>query len=435
MVKQASECGINWFQDVKFGMFIHWGLYSLIGRGEWVMHWEKIPVPEYEGLVSQFNPVEFNADAWVKLAADTGQKYMVITSRHHDGFSMYNTALSEYKVTNTPFKRDPIAELAEACSRNSQVKLGFYVSLLDWHHPAYRFRQESSLAWEDYIGFLQGQVQELCTHYGDLASFWFDGDWPRHHITEENAYFLAGGSFEYEKLYGIIRELQPDAVVHNNRHDKPLPGEDVQGFEQDLPGANTAGFNTTEVYGLPLEVCMTINDNWGIHFNDENHKSTRQLIHYLMRAASAGANYLLNVGPTARGTILSEQAKRLRQMGMWLKLNGSSIYGTRAGVIPATQNSISTYKGLPGQGQRNGTHFVHVLEYTSDCVVLRDVPEPIQFAHLLRDGTPINIERRGEDFVLTIPPDLRDPFDTVVVLDEIKHSIKPATGSLTNQVG
>jgi alpha-L-fucosidase len=419
MVKQASERGSNWFQDVKFGMFIHWGLYSLIGRGEWVMHWEKIPVLEYQELASQFNPLEFNADAWVKLAADAGQKYMVITSRHHDGFSMYNTALSDYKVTNTPFKRDPIAELAEACSRNPQVKLGFYVSLLDWHHPAYRFQQQSGLAWEDYLDFLHGQVRELCTNYGDLASFWFDGDWPRHHITEENAYFLAGGSFEYEKLYGIIRELQPDAVIHNNRHEKPLPGEDVQGFEQDLPGANTAGFNTTEVYGLPLEVCMTINDNWGIHFKDENHKSPRQLIHYLVRSASVGANYLLNVGPTASGVILPEHTKRLRQIGVWLKLNGSSIYGTRTGLIPATQNSVSTYKETPGAGRPHGTHFIHVLEYNSDCVVLREVPDTVKSAYLLRDGAPIKIEFHGADFVLTIPPDLRDPFDTVVVLDEI----------------
>ncbi len=416
MVKGVSERGIKWFQDAKFGMFIHWGLYSLLGRGEWVMHWEKIPVPEYEKLTSQFNPVHFDAKAWVQLAADAGQKYMVITSRHHDGFSMYNTALSDHKVTNTPFKRDPIAELAEACNKNQQVKLGFYVSLLDWHHPAYRFRQESGLAWGDYIRFLHGQVKELCTNYGDLACFWFDGDWPCHHITEENAYFVAGGSFEYESLYGIIRELQPDAVIHNNRHVKPLPGEDVQGFEQDLPGANTAGFNTTEIYDLPIEVCMTINDNWGIHFEDENHKSTRQLIHNLVRSASVSGNYLLNVGPTADGTILPEHAKRLREMGMWLKLNGNSVYGTRTSVIPATEDTVSTYKQHPDQIQNGGNHFVHVLEYTSDCVVLQDVPDTVESAILLRDGTPIQIKRRGIETILTIPPDLRDPYDTVVLL-------------------
>lgn len=382
------------------------------------MHWEKIPVPEYEKLVPQFNPVDFNARAWVQLAADAGQKYMVITSRHHDGFSMFDTALSQYKITNTPFKRDPIAELAEACSANPRVKLGFYVSLLDWHHPAYRFREQSNLAWDDYLAFLHGQVEELCTNYGDLACFWFDGDWPRQALTAENAYFAAGGSFEYDKLYGIIRELQPDAVIQNNRHEKPLPGEDIQGFEQDLPGVNSAGFNTTEIYDLPLEVCMTINDNWGIHFQDGNHKSTRQLIHNLVKSASLGANYLLNVGPSANGTILPEHARRLRQMGMWLKLNGSSLYGTRAGVIPATRETVSTFKKLANHTQGEVTHFVHVLAYLSDWVALQGVPPGVGAAYLLRDGTPIHTARRGEDFILTIPPDMRDPIDTVVVLVE-----------------
>lgn len=408
MVNQVSENGLGWFQDSRFGMFIHWGLYSSIGRGEWVMHWEQIPVPEYEKLVHQFNPIDFNADEWVGLAADAGQKYMVITSRHHDGFSMYDTALNDYKITNTPFLRDPLAELAEACAKNGQVKLGFYVSLLDWHHPAYRFREESGLAWEGYIGFLHGQVRELCTNYGEVCAFWFDGDWPRHKITEENAYFAAGGSFEYEKLYGIIRTLQPDAVIHNNRHEEPLPGEDVQGFEQDLPGDNTAGFNTTEIFDMPIEVCMTINDHWGIHFNDQNHKSTRRLVHNLVRSASMGGNYLLNVGPSAAGTILPEHARRLQEVGSWLNVNGESIYGTRAGVIPPSRQTVSTNKG--------DRHYIHVLEYISDCVRLDGVPESVKTAYLLKDSMPLPFQRKDGQFVMCIPPMLRDAFDTVVVL-------------------
>ena len=331
-VKQASSKGLSWFQDAKFGMFIHWGLYSLIGHGEWVMFTEKIPVREYEKLVSQFNPVRYNADEWARIAADAGQKYMVITSRHHDGFSMYNTSFSDYKVTNTPFKRDPLNELANACARRGDVKLGFYSSLLDWHHPAYRFRKESGLAWSDYIEFLHGQVRELCTNFGEIACLWFDGDWPREGLDGEKAHFSPAGSFEYEKLYDMIHSLQPDAVIHNNRHSKPLPGEDIQGFEQDLPGNNSVGFNTTEIYDLPKEVCMTINDSWGINILDENHKSTRQLIHNLVRCASEGANYLLNVGPTPLGEILPVHVSRLHEIGAWLSRNGDSIYGTRAGA-------------------------------------------------------------------------------------------------------
>ena len=161
MTRQASPHGLTWFQDARFGMFIHWGLYSIIGKQEWVMHTDRIPVPEYEKLVPQFNPTRFDADTWVRTAAEAGQKYIIITSRHHDGFSMYDTALSDYKVTNTPFRRDPLRELAEACVRHG-IKLGFYVSLLDWHHPAYRFRGESGLAWDDYVGFLHGQLS-MCS--------------------------------------------------------------------------------------------------------------------------------------------------------------------------------------------------------------------------------------------------------------------------------
>ena len=408
MALQASAKGLSNFQDIRFGMFIHWGLYSILAKQEWVMHTDRIPVPEYEKLVPQFNPVKFNAEEWVSIAADAGQKYIVPTTRHHDGFSMYDTALSDYKVTNSPFKRDPIRELANAVAKRSDIKLGFYNSLLDWHHPAYRFRDQSGLAWSDYLDFLHGQVRELCTNFGDVACIWFDGDWPHHALEESNAYFAAGGSFEYDKLYGMIHTLQPDAVVLNNRHENPLPGEDIQGFEQDLPGVNTAGFNTTTISPLPLEVCMTINDHWGFSANDHNTKSTCHLVHLLVRSASAGGNYLLNVGPTALGEIVPNHAERLRGVGQWLKSNGESVYGTRAGAIAPTATTVST---------RNGdTHYLHVLEYTSDCVTLPAIPGTVTKAHLLHNGVGINIEKVDNKVMLCIPEDQRDSFDTVVVL-------------------
>jgi len=408
LAQQVSSQGLNWFQDIRFGMFIHWGLYAILAKQEWVMHTDRISASEYEKLASQFNPTKFNADEWVSIAADAGQKYMVITSRHHEGFSMYDTALSDYKVTNTPFGRDPIRELADACARRGDVKLGFYSSLLDWHHPAYRFRQESGLAWSDYVEFLHGQVRELCVNYGDIACIWFDGDWPHHNFSESDAYFLPGGSFEYEKLYEMIHTLQPHAVVVNNRHGEPLPGEDVQGFEQDLPGLNTAGFNATTVYDLPLEVCMTINDHWGYSAVDRNPKTTRHLVHLLVRSASVGANYLLNVGPTAEGVIMPEHAARLRGVGEWLKVNGDSVYGTRAGAIPSTEATVSTRAG--------DTHYVHVLNNTSDCITLKDVPDSITSARLLSDGSPVEIVQRGEQWQVLVPEEQRDPIDTVLVL-------------------
>ena len=405
--KQVSPSGLEHFQDIRFGMFIHWGLYSILARQEWIMHVESIPVAEYEKLASQFNPTKFNADEWVSIAADAGQKYMVITSRHHDGFSMYDTQLSDYKVTNTPFRRDPIAELAAACARRRDIKLGFYSSLLDWHHPAYRFRQESGLAWSDYLDFLHGQVRELCTNFGELACLWFDGDWPHHPFDATNEYFRPGGSFEYEKLYDMIHTLQPDTVIQNNRHAEPLPGEDIQGFEQDLPGANSAGFNETRVFDVPLEVCMTINDHWGVHTGDENHKSTRQLIHYLVRSASGGANYLLNVGPTAAGEILPAHAQRLRAVGQWLATNGAAVYGTRAGKLAPSADVVSTSKG--------DIHYIHVLNYVSDCITLKGLSGNYQ-ATLLRDGSPVKSVLKEDALVLTIPPEQRDPINTVVEL-------------------
>lgn len=405
--KPISEKGMQWFLDSRFGMFIHWGLYSLIGRGEWVMHNESIPVAEYEKLVGQFNPLRYNAGEWVQIAADAGMKYMVITSRHHDGFSMYNTALSDYKVTNTPFKRDPIEELASAVAKRNDIKLGFYSSLLDWHHPAYRFREETGTAWEDYLAFLHGQVRELCTNFGEIACIWFDGDWPTVGINESNAYFKAGGSFEYDKLYGMIHELQPDAYIHNNRHDKPLPGEDVQGFEQDLPGENTAGFNTTTIYDMPIEVCMTINDNWGIHFTDDNHKSTRRLLHSLVRSASMNGNYLLNVGPSALGEILPEHAKRLREMGEWLTTYGESVYGTRAGVVKV-QDGVSTRRG--------DAHYLHALQYNHDRIYFDPLPENVTRAALLPDGPELPIGEVNGKCYVTVPAEKRDDHDTVVRL-------------------
>ena len=416
MALQASPQGLNWFQDARFGMFIHWGLYSIIGKHEWVMHTDSIPVAEYEKLAPQFNPTKFDAEQWVRVAADAGQKYMIITSRHHDGFSMYDTALSDYKITKTPFERDPLAELAEACQRHN-VKLGFYVSLLDWHHPAFRFRQESGLAWDDYLGFLHGQVRELCTNYGEVACIWFDGDWPASALNPDRLYFLPGGSFEYEKLYDMIHTLQPDAVIENNRHAKPMPGEDLQGFEQDLPGENSTGFNETQIYGLPIQVCMTINDHWGWSRNDNNTKSVRRLVHILARSASVGGNLLLNVGPTPEGEIVPLHAERLRGVGRWLAQNGAGIYNTRAGVIPPTRISVSTRHG--------DTHYVHVLDDESDSIILGGVPSHVSRARLVNTGQELSLEREGGNFFVSsepdrttiyIPPELRDGCNTVLEL-------------------
>jgi alpha-L-fucosidase len=428
--KQVSARGMAWFQQARFGMFVHWGVYSLLERGEWVMHLDRVPLAEYEALPQRFNPVKFNAEEWVRIAADAGQKYIVITSRHHDGFSMYDTALSEYKVTNTPFKRDPLAELANACARHSGVKLGFYSSLLDWHHPAYRFRAESGLAWSDYVGFLHGQVRELCTQFGEIMCLWFDGDWPLATFSEKdgNMHFLPGGSFEYDALYDVIHTLQPDAIVHNNHHVAPIPGEDVQGFEQDLPGENSAGFNATQPTDMPIEVCMTQNNSWGYHAGDHDHKSTRTLIEKLVKSASLGANYLLNVGPTPQGEILPVHAERSRGMGAWLARNGESVYGAGKGVFVSgrIRQELVTNAGAFEQSvdavstRRGETHYVHLLRHTSDVVVLKDLSGMVNLdalrVTLLSDGTSVEACVRNGMLEVIVPEQRRDVLNTVLCL-------------------
>jgi alpha-L-fucosidase len=396
---------MEWFRDARFGMFITWGLYSLLGRGEWAMHWDRIPAAEYEQLAGRFNPVRFNPREWVSLAADAGQRYIVITSRHHDGFSMYDTALSDYKVTNTPFRRDPLEELANAAARRSDVKLGFYVSLLDWWHPAYRNRGESGLAWGDYVGFLHGQVRELCSNYGRICCIWLDGDWPGHDLVRDNPHFAPGGSFEYEALYRSIHVMQPDAYVLNNRHVEPLRGEDVQGFEQDLPGENTTGWNPTTVYDLALEVCMTINDNWGFHADDDNHKSTRTLLRHLLTAAAQDSNYLLDVNVNGLGEVVPVHVERLREIGAWLRANGEGFYGTRKGCINSP-SGVST--------QRGDIHYLYALGYETDRVYLDALPASVTRASLLVDGAPLQIRNENERLFVTVAAPLRDPFATVV---------------------
>jgi len=408
----------KWFQDARFGMFVHWGLYSLLGRGEWVMHTENIPAHEYEQLAKRFNPTRFNADEWVMAAIDAGMRYMVVTSRHHDGFSMFDTRLSNYKVTLTPFARDPLRELADACARRREIKLGFYVSTLDWHHPAYRNRKESGQAWSDYVAFLHGQVRELCAEYGEVGCIWLDGDWPRE-ADLHPAHFRPAGKLEYERLYAMIHSLQPSAVILNNRHAKPLPGEDAQGFERDLPGQNYFGQNTTEVSELPFETCQTINDSWGYTATDDNHKSPARLAHLLARAAGAGANLLLNAGPAADGALLPAHTRRLQALGNWTRANGEAIYGARAGLFSSSVEWASTRKG--------DVHYLFLFTYDSDQTrvevsgpALELARSPGVQATLLRDGQPVRMslrdgrDTRTKQLVLTIPLERRDPYATVV---------------------
>jgi alpha-L-fucosidase len=402
----ANLAAREWFQDARFGMFIHWGVYSVLGDGEWVMQNKKIPIADYEKLPREFNPVDFDPVEWVSIAKNAGMKYITITSKHHDGFAMFDSKVSDYNiVARTPYKKDPLKALADEARRQG-LKIFFYYSQLDWHHPDYYPRgntgrdagRPDSGSWPRYLEYMNAQLRELLTNYGDVAGIWFDGWWDK-----------PDADWQLQKTYALIHELQPAALVGSNHHKAPNPGEDFQMFEKDLPGGRTQSFNTgSEIGSLPLETCETMNGAWGFNITDRRYKSTKDLVRYLVRAAGANANFLLNVGPMANGQIQPEFVTRLREVGEWTKAHGESIYGTRGGPIAPRPWGVTTRKG--------NRVFVHVLDAADPVLLLSGLPSAVRAATLLDGGAAVPFSNNGFGTVLTLPKTL-DPIDTIVVLD------------------
>jgi alpha-L-fucosidase len=398
----------RWFQDARFGLFVHWGVYSTLADGEWVMNVRKIPIQDYEKLPGQFNPTQFDPAEWVALAKAAGMKYITITSKHHDGFAMFDSKVSDYDIMDrTPYKRDVLKMLADECHKQG-IKLFFYHSQLDWHHPDYFPRgntgrdtgRPESGNWDAYIDYMNAQLRELLTGYGEVGGIWFDGWWDR---PEAN--------WRLDETYKLIHDLQPQALIGSNHHRRPIPGEDFQMFEKDLPGANTAGFNKDSVIGdLPLETCETMNGAWGFNINDRNYKSTRELVQYLVRAAGHDANFLLNVGPMPNGKIQPEFATRLREMGAWLAKNGEAIYGTRGGPVTPRQWGVTTRKG--------NRVYVHVLNWNTADALWLPLQGKVASAKYLKDGSAAGYAQVENGVLLTtIPQRAADEYDTIIVLE------------------
>ncbi|HKS06382.1 MAG TPA: alpha-L-fucosidase [Gemmatimonadaceae bacterium] len=396
----------EWFRDAKLGMFIHWGVYSQLGAGEWVMNDKSIPIQTYEWLASAFNPVKFDAKEWVAIAKQAGARYITITSRHHDGFSMFASATSRYNIVDhTPFKRDPLKELADECQREG-IKLFFYYSQLDWRHPDYFPRgrtgqapgRPSSGEWSRYLDFMDAQLTELLTKYGPLGGIWFDGMWDK-----------PDAEWRLDRTYALIHRMQPAALVIPNHHRAPMPGEDVQTFEQDLPGANTTGFRAShDVSALPLETSLTMNGSWGFNITDSRFKSHRELVSYVVRAAGNGGNLLLNVGPRPDGTIQPEATSRLRALGTWMSTYGATLYGTRAGPVPPRSWGATTRRG--------DTVFVHVLDWPDRVLSLPPIDDAIARATMFRDASSVAFTQTANGVSLTLPDAQRDEVDRVIVL-------------------
>jgi len=397
----------QWFQDAKFGMFIHWGVYSVLGDGEWVMNNKKIPVSEYEKLPPQFNPVNFNAAEWVSVAKAAGMKYITITSKHHDGFAMFDSKVSGYDIVDrTPYHKDVIRMLADECHKQG-IKLFFYYSELDWHNPDYYPRGRTGRdagrpetgEWQKYLDYMNGQLRELLTNYGEIGGIWFDGWWDR-----------PDADWQLAKTYSLIHSLQAAVLVGNNHHRRPFAGEDFQMFEKDLPGKKTAEFNKdSEVGTLPLETCETMNHSWGYNQNDKNFKSTRQLVQYLVNAAGANANFLLNVGPRPDGTIQPEFVSGLKDMGSWLAKNGEAIYGTRGGPITPRPWGVTTQEG--------NKIYVHILDWQDPAFLLPRLQRKIASGHFLKDGSKAQYTESDLGVLVKIPESAVDEYDTILVLD------------------
>jgi alpha-L-fucosidase len=381
---KAGEQGIQAWRQLKFGLFIHWGPVSLKGTEiGWSRGGERrgrsgkgeIPVEEYDNLYKKFNPVRFNADEWVQVAKDAEMKYLVFTSKHHDGFSMFDSKLTDYKITNSPFKRDVVKELADACHKVG-LKLGFYYSPVDWYHPDYRTENHSR-----YIKFLHGQIRELCTNYGRLDIMWFDG---------------LGGSakdWDSENMFKIIRELQPHIII-NNRAGLPA--------DHDTPEQRIGKFQHDRAW----ETCMTICRQWAWKPNDQM-KSLKQCIQTLVSVVGGDGNLLFNVGPMPDGRIEPRQVDRLKEMGQWLKKYGDSIYGTRGGPFKTGPWGASTNKG--------NNIYLHIFNWDQDTITLPPIPKNIVSSSFLHTGIA-DVKQTREKVEVSVPKAHQQEIDTIIKL-------------------
>jgi alpha-L-fucosidase len=413
---------MEWWLDAKFGMFIHWDPSSLASvEISWPImapspKWP-ISQEEYVNLYKRFNPVKFNPDEWVKLAKSAGQRYIVFTTKHHDGFCMFDSAFTDYKITNTPYQKDVLMMLVEACRRHD-MPLGYYYSPPDMHHPGYRdtsklvkmnWRGEPTRPqWPIYLQYLQLQLRELATRYGEPTVFWFDG------LNDQ-------AKFDGYHIERMLREISPSSLFNNRLG---TPG-DYETPEQFVPtripvkGIRIAGTNQADENRLPTglpkpgefepwETCMTINDTWAYDKNDRNFKSTKELIQTLVNVASKGGNFLLDVGPSPEGVIQQEFQDRLRGIGKWLAINGESIYGTTYGPLQDLAYGKTTAK--------EGTTYLHIFDWPKESIEISGVGR-VSRVSLLGRGEILEFARSGNGVTVQLPAQAPDPYDSVLKIE------------------
>ncbi len=428
-VKERTE-RTKWFLQARFGMFIHWGLYAIPARGEWVRSNERISIEDYQKFFDQFDPAAFDPRQWARAAKDAGMKYAVLTAKHHDGFCLFDSKLTDYKSTNTGCGRDLVREFLEAF-RAEGLKVGLYYSLLDWHHedyPAYEDKihpmrgnekfKDIEQDFSRYVDYMHGQVRELLTNYGKIDIMWYDFSYDH----------MSGETWKASELIRTVRELQPHIIIDNRldgsdsiKSSNPLAyAGDFASPEQTIPSEGVVDENGDSI---PWEACITLNNNWGYHSSDRQYKSAKVVIRKLVECVSKNGNMLLNVGPNAKGEIPEESLCILRQVGKWMKENGESIYGCGSCRLPKPDWGRFT------RNRENGLIYAHIFEESIGAVCVQKLAGKVKELRLLRDGSeilmakPWNTTHYPEDLFFnfgapesaTFP--LPDETDTVVRLE------------------
>ncbi|MBN2310895.1 MAG: alpha-L-fucosidase [Candidatus Hydrogenedentes bacterium] len=398
---------LKWFHEARFGLFIHWGLYAIPGRGEWVMFQERIPKAEYAKLAGKFNPGKFDATAWAKVAAGAGMKYAVLTTRHHDGFCLFDSKVSDFTSVKTRAKRDFVAEYVKAF-RKAGIKIGFYYSLLDWRYPGYWMPEKHPDSAKEMAGQYEAQVRELMTNYGKIDVLWYDGGWvPNLPEGKTLAQF-----WNSKKVNAMARELQPHLIINNR-----------SGIDEDLDTPEQ--HVTASKPGRGWESCMTIGDScgWGYIRNNPNMKTTTQLLQNLVIAAAGEGNYLLNVGPRPDGTIRGREKDRLRAMGKWLKVNGEAIYGSQRCPLHGGMIGLWTAKGNTG--------YLNVFRWPGEEAVVPLVKTKVKSAKLLATGKKVKVkqEHNGRLVLSGLP---KSPPDPDIAVIKVQFEGKPASMAETD---
>ena len=431
---------MEWFRDARFGLFIHWGLYS-IPAGEWdgkmpdgdaacIRDVANIPLEKYDELMLQFNPEKFNADEWVTLAKKAGMKYVVVTTKHHDGFCLFDSKETDYDIMSTPFKRDVLAELSDACAEQG-IEFCVYYSIMDWHHPDYLPRRswetdrvDGDSNFDKYIGYAKNQVKELLSNYGRVGLVWFDGEW-------ENTWNIARA----KDVYGFARKLQPGLIlktghgINGKGHYGTVKMDTDSCYFSDYGTPSPKTIPSTGIPGTDWENILVMNRNWGYDKNDQEWKSSKELVRRLIENTSKGGNFLLNVGPTAEGLFPDSATVRLKEMGSWLEENGEAIYGTQASPFEKLKWGRCTQREI---GNKT-ILYLHVFDWPEDGnLIIPGMENKIVKAYALKDKASKKLPLTKEDVFISLDVNgvEESEFATVIAL-EMKG--KPAIANILQQ--